>query len=91
MIGITLFFQMSFVSLGETLRSRPWHVKLIGGGMTAVFSLFPTISSPLKTYSFRLHEKFMTNETKLSEFNFKSLIGMTHIIFFTYNNKGLGF
>ena len=74
---------MSFVSLGETLRSRHWHVKLIGGGMSAVFSLFPTISSPLNTYSFRLHEKFMTNETKRSEFDFKSLIGMFYIIFQT--------
>ena len=43
--------------------------------MTAVFSLFPALSMGSASYSFYLHEKFMENDTKLSEFEFKSLLG----------------
>ena len=54
---------------------RTWQVRLIGGGMTAVFSLFPTLSMGSASYSFYLHQKFIANDTKLSEFEFKSLLG----------------
>ena len=66
---------MKLFSLTETVFSRAWQLRLTGGGMTAVFSLFPRISTKTFTYYFHLHEKFMTNETKLSEFDFKSLLG----------------
>ncbi|XP_065067988.1 laminin subunit beta-2-like isoform X2 [Rhopilema esculentum] len=73
--GQLFTIEMSFVALSPTIHSRQWHVRLTGGGMTAVFALYPRISTANSVYSFRLHEKFMANSSKLSEFDFKSLIG----------------
>ena len=66
---------------GALLAPRPWHVRLIGGGMTAVFNFYPTPTNTGAIYSVRLHEKFMVNQTKLSEFNFKSLLGKATTLF----------
>ena len=76
----TFHVQMSFVALSQTINSRQWHVRLTGGGMIAVFALYPRISTSNSVYSFRLHETFMANSSKLSEFDFKSLIGMNLIL-----------
>ena len=46
--------------------------------MTVVFSLFPRLSAGNSSYYFLIHERFIANDTKLSEFEFKSLLG-THM------------
>ena len=66
---------MDIISLSTPVKPKDWQLRLIGGGSSAVFSLFPRISTTNSSYYVYLHEKFMVNNTKLSEFDFKSLLG----------------
>eukprot|EP00794_Sanderia_malayensis_P015665 gene15665-17245_t len=81
--GQLLSIEIRIASQIETSITQTWQVRLVGGGMTAIFNLHPLPNRNRTLYTIRIHEKFMANATKLSEFDFKSLIGQLtgiHII-----------
>ena len=52
-----------------------WHVRLVGKGNTqALFKFLEDISDERTKYTIRLHEAFLVNPVKLTEFDFKSLL-----------------
>lgn len=52
-----------------------WHVRLVGNGQTALFKFVQTLVRGQLSYTIRLHQDYMVNSTKLTEFNFKALLG----------------
>ena len=52
-----------------------WHVRLVGNGKTALFKFVQTLTRGQKIYTIRLHQDYMVNSTKLTEFKFKALLG----------------
>lgn len=67
---------MSIYPITMTLATNVhWHVRLVGNGKTALFKFMQEISKAQTTYTVRLHQSYMVNVTKLSEFEFKAMLG----------------
>lgn len=58
-----------------------WHVRLVGNGQTALFKFMQDVSKAQTTYTVRLHQNYMVNITKLTEFEFKAMLGRLYITF----------
>ena len=67
---------MEIFPMFEVLVSNvPWHVRLIGNGQIALFRFKETLSKFRTIYSVVLHQDYMINATKLTEFDFKAMLG----------------
>jgi len=68
---------MSLYPIQEVLaKNVHWHVRLIGNqGKIALFKFVQALVRGKMMYTVRLHQDYMVNSTKLSEFDFKAMLG----------------
>ena len=57
-----------------------WHLRLIGNKQTALFKFVQTLVRGQRSYTIRLHRDYMVDSTKLTEFQFKAMLGKLIIL-----------
>ena len=52
-----------------------WHLRMVGNEQTVLFKFVQTLARGKMSYTIRLHQDYMIGENKLTEFEFKALLG----------------
>ena len=67
---------MSLLPIVEKLATNvDWHVRLTGNKRTAKFKFMEELSKSRTRYTIMLHQDYMVDTIKMTEFDFKAMLG----------------